>query len=264
MLLMQKGELSEIPILIACMQISNHEFLVLISSILLIRTGDNHYARIDACGAWMIIHFLVAIGNVSLLTFEIKNDHLVIFNSSIIKKVLLGWKVYFVLVQVFGMIYCYYIVHKPVAYIKDKPKRTVHPLFSKEVTQRPSTDASSSEQTAIFSNSDVRQRVQSVEAIGQATRPRSTIISNPRLNNHNTNHGYNRNSCYESYQSLANVSTDMPLRCTSNPAFDSSELPMNNANHHSPYEQMMLANRDRLSHLEPVRSVENNGYGIIS
>lgn len=251
-LLIQRGELSEIPILIACMQISNHEFLVLISSVILLRTGNNHYARIDACGAWMIIHFLVSVGNVSLLTFEYRNDSSIITNSSIIKKVLLGWKLYFVLLQVLGMIYCYYVVHNPIVFVKDKPKRTQHPLFTNAVTQQP-PESSSLEVSGISTN-DVRHRVQTnVETNGRGARPRSTMVSNGNhgngLNNQNTNHGYKRDSCYESYQSLASVSTDTPVRYPSrNPAYHTSELDY--ANHYSP-------NQQKTTYVDPIR--ENSG-----
>ncbi|XP_066913058.1 uncharacterized protein [Clytia hemisphaerica] len=267
-LLLQQEELRDIPILVACIQLTNHEFLVLISSIILLRTGDRYYDRIDACGAWMIIHFLVAIGNASLLTFEIMDDYYVIINASILKKIFLAWKAYFLLLQIFGMIYCYLVVHKPIAYIKEKPKRTPHPLFTETNTTESvlppenrtlQTDASGTARPSVVT----RRPVSAVYPESNNAKDRQ--FRSNALAGQLVNHGYNRNSCYESYQSLTSTGpNDSQLRYTRNPAFE-SELSLDYANNYSPYDHMMMSNRNRLSYVEPIREAteQNIDYGTI-
>ena len=262
---MQREELSTITTLIACMQLVNHEFLVFISSFILIRSGDRYFDRIDACEAWMIIHFLVAIGNGSLLTFEFMDDEMVVINASILKKLLIGWKLLFLAVEIFGIIYCFHIVHIPVVYLKKKKRRTPHPLFSSHDTR--SRDSMQEQQ---------RNTINGTTSNVTSQRPRSLLLPNQEevqfpsnsLSRQQTNHSrQTRNSCYESYQSLtsgANVET--PVRYSRNPAYE-SENSLNHADNFSHYEQTVQPGRNRISYyVEPIResSAENgNDYGAI-
>ena len=258
-LLLQRGELSTVPILIACMQLTNHEFLVFISSVLLIRCGDRYFDRIDACGAWMIIHFLVAIGNASLLTFEFMEDTSVVINASALKITLISWKILFLGIQLFGMLYCFYIVHKPTAFLKKKKRRTPHPLFSSDNntrTQQRQNNQNNDDSTTSQSTTHVTIQ-NNVTSLANA-RPQSLFLPSEneihfRRNNTNnlrqqTNHGYTRNSCYESYQSLssgANVET--PVRYSRNPAYDSAQSL--NYTPSSNNELAVQVNRNRLSYV---------------
>lgn len=265
-LLLQRGELTSIPILIACMQLTNHEFLVFISSVLLIRCGDRYFDRIDACGAWMIIHFLVAIGNASLLTFEFMEDTLVVINASVLKKLLIGWKILFLGIQIYGMLYCFYVVHKPTTFLKKKKRRTPHPLFSSDDntrTQREHENDSVNLESAAHTNNIVTSLAN--------TRPQSLFLpsenevhfrrhTTDNLRQQHTNHGYNRNSCYESYQSLTNgTNIETPIRYSRNPAYDSAQslnyVPSSN-------EGTVHYNQNRLSYVEPIREVSGPENGI--
>ena len=268
--LLQREELSSIPILIACMQLTNHEFLVFISSVLMIRCGDRYFDRIDACGAWMIIHFIVAIGNTSLLTFEFMEDTWVVINASILKKVLVGWKILFLALQIFGMLYCFHVVHKPIVYLKEKKRRTPHPLFSSDAAE---TRIQQDQEQCIDSTTDNLQTT--TRTTGTVTslanvRPQSLLLPSEnevhfRSNNilrQQKNHGYNRNSCYESYQSITSGTTvDTPIRYSRNPAYE-SESSLNCVNNYSPYEQIMQSNRNRISYVEPIREIPGVENGI--
>lgn len=156
-LTLRAQELTEISTLVACMQISCHEFLIMISSWILLRCGRNHFERIDAVGAWMIVHFLTLMGNVCLLTFEAWPEYTDLENTSLFVRLLLGWKLFFVFIEVIGMIYCYYIVHNPVTYITTNSSNSRNQIDSLPAsTSANMHSTSTAEESSIQSVSHIR------------------------------------------------------------------------------------------------------------
>lgn len=190
-------------------------------------------------------------------------DSLVIINASVLKKVLIGWKILFLGIQIYGMLYCFYIVHKPTTFLKKKKQRTPHPLFSSD-NVRTQREHENNDSVTLESTTQINNTVTSLPN----ARPQSLFLPSEnevhfRTNADNlrqhVNNGYNRNSCYESYQSLTSGRTvETPIRYLRNPAYDSAQ----SLNHTPSNEQTVHYNRNRLSYVEPICETSGPENGI--
>ena len=118
----------------------------------MLRCGRNHFERIDASGAWMVVHFVTLIGNVAFLIFSLWPYGDLMKGSSTMKKSIEGWKIFYVFVEVVGEFYCYYIVHNPVVFLETERERNAR------IEQEINTRANGRENISMTTNPSTQQQ----------------------------------------------------------------------------------------------------------
>jgi len=257
-----KNLLSDTASLISCMHMTCFILLSVISAYLILESRHKFNERLDAIGAWIVVHTVNILANTALVVFELHPDPLVILKKHALLIALIGWKLFFIIVEIIGSLYCFYVIQYPVKYVKVQPMPR-HPLFNDNLPDSPFIT-----QPAVFFNSvadNDGSTTNSVQPRGGVLprrpidnvppRPISCISYPPNYSasqasvatasSYTALNKNNRKSHYDSYLSLTNATDARLMR---NPCYE-SELSIDYANNYSPYDDMMAANRNRLSYV---------------
>lgn len=224
---------------IGCLQISCFLIVSVISSTILLKTGNNYDDRIDAIGGWIVVQFLHIIGNCALVVFELHPQPSTLIGKYAALIAIICWKAVFILIEVVGMCYSFYIVHNPIELIPVRPR---HPLFNENFNEV-STMAVTNPAFVIDQQNELAQGPISVISY-----PRSNSSALPLRDAVHQNNQIH----HDSYNSLPH---SRDSRLMENHVYN-SRLCLDYANNLSPYEGLIDRSSDRLAYqMRPPRSL---------
>ena len=224
---------------IGCLQISCFLIVSVISSTILLQTGNNYDDRIDAIGGWIVVQFLHAIGNCALVVFELYPQPSTLIDKYAALIAIICWKAIFILIEVVGMCYSFYIVHNPIELI---PVRHRHPLFNENYNEV----STMAETNPAFVNDQSNEIAQGpISVISFPPSNSSTIPLRDTVQQNNQIH-------HDSYNSLGH---SRDSRLMENHVYN-SRLSLDFASNFSPYEDLIDRSSGRLAYqMRPPRSL---------
>ena len=224
---------------IGCLQISCFLIVSVISSTILLQTGNNYDDRIDAIGGWLVVQFLHAIGNCALVVFELYPQPSTLIDKYAALIAIICWKAVFILIEVVGMCYSFYIVHNPIELI---PVRHRHPLFNENYNEV----STMAETNPAFVNDQSNEIAQGpISVISFPPSNSSTIPLRDTMQQNNQIH-------HDSYNSLGH---SRDSRLMENHVYN-SRLSLDFASNFSPYEDLIDRSSGRLAYqMRPPRSL---------
>lgn len=224
---------------IGCLQISCFLIVSVISSTILLQTGNNYDDRIDAIGGWIVVQFLHAIGNCALVVFELYPQPSTLIDKYAALIAIICWKAVFILIEVVGMCYSFYIVHNPIELI---PVRHRHPLFNENYNEV----STMAETNPAFVNDQSNEIAQGpISVISFPPSNSSTIPLRDTVHRNNQIH-------HDSYNSLGH---SRDSRLMENHVYN-SRLSLDFASNFSPYEDLIDRSSGRLAYqMRPPRSL---------
>lgn len=101
--------------------------LSIISACLLLQTRQRYADRLDAIGAWLVIHVFNMVSNLSIVLFELYPSPSNLWTISIPLTALLSWKGFFISIEIVGLPYSLYVIRRTV---QCASCIMTHPLFS--------------------------------------------------------------------------------------------------------------------------------------
>lgn len=218
--LIRTKQFTDTSALIGCMQIMCLLFLSVISAFLILKSKNQYHDRIDAIGAWVIVHFVNIIGNVSIVTFQVRPNPSIILETSLPITLFICWKGLFVLIETIATLTSFYISHKPVTY--HHQRETI--LHRHNLPNETATENNREQNNLNQSNLNDHEN-----------RPISVTCNGSNLGQ--MNHGYG------SYPSLSQETDARHSRnCRYEPQSSS------NATNHSPLDNMRHSKRKRYSY----------------
>ena len=154
---LRKEQFTELAALASCVQITCFLLLSIISACILLQTKHRYRERIDAIGAWLVIHIFNMVGNISILLFELWPRVSNLWATSIPLTILICWKGVFIVIEMIGLPYTFFIMHKTVRLLTPKII-TQHPLFSEhELANMNQSHTSNNPHQPVYDREDLNQ-----------------------------------------------------------------------------------------------------------